>query len=173
MELVYVYISYVNIFCQRALLCYTNIVDKFSRSAKFTGIFQPTHLPFKSYCYYVTCTMYNIYVWFIFCLMLMLAYICFPPSLRGNFCNTKFVYDFVVFSFECHLNWQFSSNIWILCLRHLMNKWQFSFIVCLLCFCPQTELACVDKNIMTPGRVFFVIFCKTKLKWRVQDSPIV
>jgi len=43
MELVsatYVYISYVNIFCQRALLWYTNIVDKFSRSAKFTEIFQ-------------------------------------------------------------------------------------------------------------------------------------
>ena len=72
-----------------------------------------------------------------------------PPSLRGNFCNTKFVYDFVVFSFECHLmyQWQFSSNIWILWLRHdLMNKWQFSFNVCLLSFCPQTELACVDKN---------------------------
>jgi hypothetical protein len=35
--------------------------------------------------------MYNIYVYM------------FSPSLRDNFCNTKFVYDFVVFSFECHL----------------------------------------------------------------------
>ena len=55
-----------------------------------------------------------------------------PPSLRGNFCNTKFVYDFVIFSFECHL----------------MYQWQFSFNVCLLCFCPQTELACVDNFLL-------------------------
>ena len=123
-------------YCQRALLCYTNIVDKFSRSANFIGFFNPPSLPLNliATMLHVLCTIY--------------MYICSPPSLRGNFCNTKFVYDFVVFSFECHLmyQWQFSSNIWILWLRHLMNKWQFSFNVCLLCFCPQTELACVDKK---------------------------
>ena len=91
----------------------------------FQRFFNPS-TPFKSYCYYVQ------YICMVFCLILMLAYIlCFPPSLRGKFCNTKFVYDFVVFSFECHLiyQWKFSSNIWILSLRHLMNKWQVSFIL--------------------------------------------
>ena len=70
------------------------------------------------------------------------------PLWGAIFSNTKFVYDFVLFSFECHLmyQWQFSSNIWILCLRHLMNKWQFSFNLCLSCLCTQTELVCIDKK---------------------------
>ena len=119
-------------------MCYTNIVDKFSRSAKFTGIFQPTLPPFKFYCYYVTCT--------IICTIYM--YICFPPFFEWQFLLYKICVWICGIFFWGHLmyQWQFSSTIWILWLRHLMNKWQFSFNVCLLCFCPQTELACVDNK---------------------------
>jgi quinol-cytochrome oxidoreductase complex cytochrome b subunit len=126
-------------------LCYTNIVDKFSRSGKFTGIFQPTLPPFKSYCYYITCTMYNIYPVCIvyFCLIiLMLAYICFPPSLRGNFCNTKFVYDFVVFSFECHLmyQWQFLPIYHMNFVTTSFNEQMTIFIQCVfIMFLPSNR----------------------------------
>ena len=84
MELVratYVYISYVT----QTLL--TNLVGQLS----LQGFFYPPSLPLNLIVtmLHVLCTIY-MYIWF-------------PPSLRDNFCNTKFVYDFVVFSFECHL----------------------------------------------------------------------
>ena len=131
-------------------MCYTNIVDKFSRSAKFTGIFQPTHPPsleillLLCYMYYVQyiCIVY-------FCLILMLAYICFPPSLRGNFCNTKFVYDFVVFSFECHLMYQCQ----FLPIYHMnfvtmsFNEQMTIFIQCVfIMFLPSNRASLQTKN---------------------------
>ena len=67
------------------------------------------------------------------------AELCFSTGAEMSWCRTVLVPHLMY-------QWQFSSNIWILWLRHLMNKWQFAFNVCLLCVCPQTELACVDKK---------------------------
>jgi hypothetical protein len=78
----------ITVMCKVTVL--TNLVGQLS----LQRFFNPPSLPLNL----------NVTMLHVLCTIHM--YICSPPSLRGNFCNTKFVYDFVVFSFECHLMYQ-------------------------------------------------------------------
>jgi hypothetical protein len=134
-------------FCATQTLL-TNLIGQLS----LQGFFNPPSLPLNLIVtmLHVLCTIYM-----------------FSPIFEWQFLLYKIcVWNCGIF-FWGHLmyQWQFSSTIWILWLRHLMNKWQFSFNVCLLCFCPQTELACVDKKYILRV-VCFVILSSVRLLMR-------